>query len=158
MYPEEKEKAESNAILYRKPFFSIKSVILIIELWKKGELKMKYYLFDTAPWEIFYDISARTDAEAIRSFVHAYPGIYSHMEKFDQKLHRPAGHTSAISDGSSLYVLYTKAGELELWQAGNRVSDITGYIIPGAYHIRRIGTFIPDEPDIAAKKGHSGEN
>lgn len=130
MYPEEKEKAESNAILYRKPFFSIKSVILIIELWKKGELKMKYYLFDTAPWEIFYDISARTDAEAIRSFVHAYPGIYSHMEKFDQKLHRPAGHTSAISDGSSLYVLYTKAGEPELWQAGDRVSDITGYIIP----------------------------
>lgn len=31
MYPEEKEKAESNAILYGKPFFSIKSVILIIE-------------------------------------------------------------------------------------------------------------------------------
>lgn len=29
MYPE--EKAESNAILYGKPFFSIKSVILIIE-------------------------------------------------------------------------------------------------------------------------------
>ena len=31
MYPEETEKAESNAILYGKPFFSIKSVILIIE-------------------------------------------------------------------------------------------------------------------------------
>lgn len=30
MYPE--EKAESNAILYGKPFFSIKSVILIAEL------------------------------------------------------------------------------------------------------------------------------
>lgn len=29
MYPE--EKAESNVILYGKPFFSIKSVILIIE-------------------------------------------------------------------------------------------------------------------------------
>lgn len=113
---------------------------------------MKYYLFDTAPWEIFYDISARTGTEAIRSFVHAYPGTYSHMEKFDQKLHRPAGHTSAIGDGSGLYVLYTKNGEPELWQAGDRVSDITGYIIPGAYHIRRIGTFIPDEPDIAAKK------
>lgn len=74
------------------------------------------------------------------------------MEKFDQKLHRPAGHTAAIGDGSGLYVLYTKNGELELWQAGDRVSDITGYIIPGAYPIRRIGTFIPDEPDIAAKK------
>lgn len=32
MHPEEKEKAESNAILYGKPFFGIKSVILIIEL------------------------------------------------------------------------------------------------------------------------------
>ena len=113
---------------------------------------MKYYLFDTAPWEIFYNISARTGAEAIRSFIRAYPGTYSHAEEFDQKLHRPAGHTSAISDGSSLYVLYTKAGEPELWQAGDRVSDITGYILPGAYHIRRIGAFIPDEPDIAAKK------
>ena len=113
---------------------------------------MKYYLFDTAPWEIFYDISARTGAEAIRSFVRAYPGIYSHMEKFDQKLHRPAGHTAAIGDGSGLYVLYTKNGGLELWQAGDRVLDITGYVIPGAYHIRRIGAFIPDEPDIAVKK------
>lgn len=69
---------------------------------------MKYYLFDTAPWEIFYNISAHTGAEAIRSFVRAYPGVYSHMEKFDQKLHRLAGHTSAIGDGSSLYVLHTK--------------------------------------------------
>ena len=69
---------------------------------------MKYYLFDTAPWEIFYDISACTGAEAIRSFVHAYPGIYSRVEKFDQKLHRPAGYTAAIGDGSSLYVLHTK--------------------------------------------------
>lgn len=69
---------------------------------------MKYYLFDTAPWEIFYNISAHTGAEAIRSFVRAYPGVYSHMEKFDQKLHMPAGHTSAIGDGSSLYVLHTK--------------------------------------------------
>lgn len=73
---------------------------------------MKYYLFDTAPWEIFYDISARTGAEDIRSFVHAYPGIYSRVERFDQKLHRPAGHTSAIGDGSSLYVLHTKMESL----------------------------------------------
>ena len=113
---------------------------------------MKYYLLDAAPWEIFYNISAHTGAEAIKSFIRTYPGTYSHAEEFDQKLHRPAGHTSAISDGSSLYVLYTKAGEPELWQAGDRVSDITGYIIPGAYHIRKIGAFIPDEPDIAAKK------
>lgn len=42
---------------------------------------MKYYLFDTAPWEIFYDISACTGAEAIRSFVHAYPrSIFPHGE------------------------------------------------------------------------------
>lgn len=113
---------------------------------------MKYYLFNTSPWEIFYNISAHTGAEAIKSFIRAYPGTYSHAEKFDQKLHRPAGHTSAISDGSSLYVLYTKAGEPELWQVGDRVSGITGYVIPGAYHIRKIGAFIPDEPDIAAKK------
>lgn len=120
---------------------------------------MKYYLFDTAPWEIFYDISARTGAEAIRSFVHAYPGIYSHVERFDQKLHMPAGHTSAICDDSSLYVLHTKNGEPELWQAGDRVSDITGYVIPGAYRLRRIGAFIPDEPDITAKKDiQKGEN
>lgn len=32
MYSEEKEKAKSNAILYGKPFFSIKSVILIVGL------------------------------------------------------------------------------------------------------------------------------
>lgn len=32
MYSEEKEKAESNVILYGKAFFSIKSVILIVEL------------------------------------------------------------------------------------------------------------------------------
>lgn len=30
MYPEEKEKTESNAILYGKPFLSTKSVILIL--------------------------------------------------------------------------------------------------------------------------------
>lgn len=45
-----------------------------------------------------------------------------------------------------------KNGKLELWQAGDRVLDITGYVITGAYHIRRIGAFIPDEPDIAVKK------
>ena len=103
---------------------------------------MKYYLFDTAPWEIFYNISAHTGAEAIRSFVRAYPGVYSHMEKFDQKLHRPAVCMCCTQ----------KNGKLELWQAGDRVLDITGYVIPGAYHIRRIGAFIPDEPDIAVKK------
>lgn len=32
MYSEEKEKAESNVILYGKSFFSIKSVILIVGL------------------------------------------------------------------------------------------------------------------------------
>lgn len=31
MYREEKEKAESNVVLYRKLFFDIKSVILIVE-------------------------------------------------------------------------------------------------------------------------------
>lgn len=31
MYPEEKEKAESNVVLYGKLFFDIKSVILIVE-------------------------------------------------------------------------------------------------------------------------------
>lgn len=40
-------------------------------------------------------------------------------------------------------------GKPELWQIGSKVSDITGYIIPGLFHVRKIGAFVSD--DVKAK-------
>ena len=56
---------------------------------------MKYYLLETAPWEIFYSAAAETTETIVNEFVSAYAD-YTKAEKFDKTKHQPAKHTSGV--------------------------------------------------------------
>lgn len=111
---------------------------------------MKYYLHETAPWEIFYSAATWTPEELVNNFVSAYAD-YTKAEKFDKTKHQPAEHMSGIKNDDNIYILHRINGEPELWQIGSRVSDITGYIVPGLFHVRKIRAFIPDSVDIKSE-------
>lgn len=113
---------------------------------------MKYYLLETAPWEIFYSYSATADAaeKLVNDFVSAYAG-YTRAEKFDKTKHQPVEHMSGVQNDEDIYILYKRTGEPDLWQAGGMVSDIAGYIVPGLFHVRKIGAFIPDSMDVKSE-------
>lgn len=110
---------------------------------------MKYYLLETAPWEIFYSAAAETTETIVNKFVSAYAGYtragYTRAEKFDKTKHQPAKHMSGVKNDENIYILYRITGEPELWQIGSRVSDITGYVVPGLFHVRKIGAFVSDD-------------
>ena len=93
---------------------------------------MKYYLLETAPWETFYSAAAETTETIVNEFVSAYAD-YTKAEKFDRTKHQPAKHMSGVKNDENIYILYRITGEPELWQIGSKVSDITGYIIPGLF-------------------------
>lgn len=116
---------------------------------------MKYYLFETAPWEIFYSAATWTPEELVNNFVSAYAGYtragYTRAEKFDKTKHQPAEHMSGIKNDGDIYILHRRSGEPELWQIGSRVSDITGYVVPGLFHVRKIGAFIADSVDVKSE-------
>lgn len=109
---------------------------------------MKYYLIETAPWETFYSAAAETTETIVNEFVSAYAD-YIKAEKFDKTKHQPAKHMSGVKNDENIYILYRMTGKPELWQIGSKVSDITGYIIPGLFHVRKIGAFVSD--DVEAK-------
>ena len=111
---------------------------------------MKYYLIETAPWEIFYSVATKTTETLVNDFVSAYAD-YTRAEKFDKKKYQPAEHMSGVENDENIYILYRITGEPELWQIGSRVSDITGYIVPGLFHIRKIGAFIADSVDVKSE-------
>lgn len=108
---------------------------------------MKYYLLETAPWEIFYSAAAETTETIVNEFVSAYAD-YTKAEKFDKTKHQPAKHTSGVKNDENIYILYRITGEPELWQIGSKVSDIAGYIVPGLFHVRKIGVFVSDSGDV----------
>lgn len=113
---------------------------------------MKYYLLETAPWEIFYSAATWTPEELVNNFVSAYRlttiADYTKAEKFDKTKHQPAEHMSGVENDEDIYILHRRTGEPELWQIGSRVSDITGYVVPGLFHVRKIGAFISDSVDV----------
>lgn len=111
---------------------------------------MKYYLLETAPWEIFYSAATKTTEELVNNFVSAYAG-YTKAEKFDKTKYQPAKHMSGVKNDENIYILYQITGEPELWQIGSKVSDITGYIIPGLFHVRKIGAFVSDSMDVKSE-------
>ena len=111
---------------------------------------MKYYLLETAPWKIFYSAATWTPEELVNNFVSAYAG-YTRAEKFDKTKHQPAEHMSGVQNDENIYILHRITGEPELWQIGSRVSDITGYVVPGLFHVRKIGAFIPDGMDVKSE-------
>lgn len=105
---------------------------------------MKYYLLETAPWETFYSAAAETTETIVNEFVSAYAD-YIKAEKFDKTKHQPAKHMSGVKNDENIYILYRMTGKPELWQIGSKVSDITGYIVPGLFHVRNIGVFVSDD-------------
>lgn len=111
---------------------------------------MKYYLHETAPWEIFFSAAAKTTEKLVNNFVSAYAD-YTKAEKFDKTKHQPAEHMSGIKNDKDIYILHRINGEPELWQIGSKVSDITGYVVPGLFHVRKIGAFIPDIMDVKSE-------
>lgn len=111
---------------------------------------MKYYLLETAPWEIFYSAAMKTTEELVNNFVSAYAD-YTRAEKFDKTKHQPAKHMSGIKNDENIYILYRITGEPELWQIGSKVSDITGYIVLGLFHVRKIGAFVSDSADVKSE-------
>ena len=58
---------------------------------------MKYYLFETAPWETFYSAAAETTETIVNEFVSAYAD-YTKAEKFDKTKHQPAKHMSGVKN------------------------------------------------------------
>lgn len=111
---------------------------------------MKYYLLETAPWEIFYSAVTWTPEELVTNFVSACAD-YTKAEKFNKIKHQPVEHMSGVKNDEDIYILYRRTGEPELWQFGSRVSDITGYVVPGLFHVRKIGAFISDSVDVKSE-------
>lgn len=111
---------------------------------------MKYYLLETAPWEIFYSTATKSTENLVNNFVSAYAG-YTRAEKFDKTKHQPAEHMSGVKNDEDIYILHRRSGEPELWQIGSKVSDITGYVVPGLFHVRKIGAFIADSVDVKSE-------
>ena len=80
---------------------------------------MKYYLLETAPWEIFYSAAAETTETIVNEFVSAYAD-YIKAEKFDKTKHQPAKHMSGVKNDENIYILYRMTGKPELWQIGSK--------------------------------------
>lgn len=81
----------------------------------------------------------------------AVGGCQTKAEKFDKTKHQPAKHTSGVKNDENIYILYRITDEPELWQIGSKVSDITGYIVPGLFHVRKIGVFVSDSGDVKSE-------
>ena len=58
--------------------------------------------------------------------------------KFNVEEHMNAG-CKKIKDDSNLFILRDSYGCDNIWQIGGKVTDMTGFIIPHLYKVRKIG-------------------
>lgn len=61
-----------------------------------------------------------------------------YVGKFNKEEHMNAGYPK-IQNDENLFILRDLYGTNNIWQIGGRLTDMTGFIIPHLYKVRRIG-------------------
>ena len=65
---------------------------------------------------------------------------YTSVEKFDKDKYE-SFESHEIRSDEDIFIFHMPNNRAELWQIGSKVVDYFGNIIPGLYHIRKIGAF-----------------
>ena len=100
---------------------------------------MKYITVDREyedmKWsEIYCNLNEKETPEDIaKSIVSEFDVV-----KFNKEEHMNAG-CPKIQNDKNLFILRKSYGANNIWQIGGRSTDMTGFIIPHLYKVRRIG-------------------
>lgn len=98
---------------------------------------MNYVVFDDAyKWQITY--CNKQESEKSEDIIKSTMFFYRGKFKADDHV---CINGPKIKNDENLFIL-NESGNDYIWQVGSKVTDMSGFIIPHAYYVRKIGILI----------------
>lgn len=105
---------------------------------------MKYIVYDkeTLNWEMVFCSSKKEGDELLEDIAKAmFMGSDFQIFHADEHI---CINEKGIKNDNKMFVLY-RNGFYDIWQLGSKVEDMSGFIIPGLYYVRKVGLLVEEE-------------